>query len=52
MKMPARYSKTCTTPYCDRRVCWVNYRSPWAEEARQYNIEPLRLLPHRGGLYT
>ena len=36
----------------ERRVCWVSYRSPWAEEARQYNIEPLHLLPHRGGLYV
>ena len=36
----------------ERRVCWVSYRSPWAESARQYNIEPLRLLPHRGGLYV
>ena len=36
----------------ERRVCWVSYRSPRAEEARQYNIEPLRLLPHRGGLYV
>ena len=36
----------------NRRVCWVSYRSPWAESARQYNIEPLRLLPHRGGLYA
>ena len=35
-----------------RHVCWVSYRSPWAESARQYNIEPLRLLPHRGGLYV
>lgn len=35
-----------------RRVCWVRYCSPWAESARQYNIEPLRLLPHRGGLYV
>ena len=35
----------------ERRVCWVSYRSPGAE-ARQYNIEPLRLLPHRGGLYV
>ena len=34
-----------------RRVCRVSYRSPGAE-ARQYNIEPLRLLPHRGGLYV
>ena len=33
-------------------MCWVSYRSPWAESARQYNIEPLRLLPHRGGLYV
>ena len=35
-----------------RRVCWVSYRSPWAESARQYNIEPLHLLTHRGGLYV
>ncbi len=35
-----------------RRVCWVSYHSPWAESARQYTIEPLRLLPHRGGLYV
>ena len=35
-----------------RRVCWVSYRSPWAESARQYNIEPLHLLSHRGGLYV
>ncbi len=33
------------------RVCWVSYRTPWAEDARQYNIEPLRLRPHRGGLH-
>ena len=36
----------------DRRVCWVSYRSPASEEARQYKIEPLRLLTHRGGLYV
>ena len=36
----------------ERRVCWVSYRSPWAESARQYNIEPLHLLPFRGGLYV
>ena len=36
----------------ERRVCRVSYRSPWAENARQYNIEPLHLLPHRGGLYV
>ena len=30
----------------------LGYRSPAAESARQYNIEPLRLLPHRGGLYV
>ena len=35
-----------------RRVCRVKYRSPAAEEARQYEIEPLRLLPYRGGLYV
>ena len=35
-----------------RRVCWVSYRTPASESARQYNIEPLRLLPHRGGLYV
>ena len=35
-----------------RRVCRVSYRSPWAESARQYNIEPLHFLPHRGGLYV
>ena len=35
-----------------RRVCRVSYRSPWAESARQYNIEPLHLLTHRGGLYV
>ena len=35
-----------------RRVCWASYCSPGAERARQYNIEPLRLLPHRGGLYV
>ena len=36
----------------ERRVCQVSYRSPWAESARQYNIEPLHLLPFRGGLYV
>ena len=36
----------------ERRVCRVSYRSPWAESARQYNIEPLHLLPFRGGLYV
>ena len=36
----------------ERRVCRVIYRSPWAESARQYNIEPLHLLPFRGGLYV
>ena len=36
----------------ERRVCRVSYRSPWAESTRQYNIEPLHLLPHRGGLYV
>ena len=36
----------------ERRVCRVSYRSPWAESARQYNIEPLHFLPHRGGLYV
>ena len=36
----------------ERRVCWVSYRSPTAEEARQYNIEPLCFLPFRGGLYV
>ena len=35
-----------------RRVCRVSYRSPGAEEPRQYEIEPLRFLPHRGGLYV
>ena len=35
-----------------RLVCRVSYRSPGAEEARQYEIEPLRLLPYRGGLYV
>ena len=35
-----------------RRVCRVNYRSPEAEGPRQYEIEPLRFLPHRGGLYV
>ena len=36
----------------ERRVCLVSYRSPEAETARHYKIEPLRLLPHRGGLYV
>ena len=36
----------------ERRVCWVSYRSPTAEEARQYNIEPLCFLLFRGGLYV
>ena len=36
----------------ERRVCRVSYRTPAAESARQYEIEPLRLLPHRGGLYV
>ena len=36
----------------ERRVCRVSYRSPWAESARQYNIEPLHLLTHWGGLYV
>ena len=36
----------------ERRVCRVSYRSPTAEEARQYNIEPLCFLPFRGGLYV
>ena len=36
----------------ERRVCKVSYRSPAAEKARQYEIEPLRFLPHRGGLYV
>ncbi len=36
----------------ERRVCWVSYRAPRAESARQYHIEPLRLMPHRGGLYA
>lgn len=35
-----------------RRVCRVSYRSPGAEEPRRYEIEPLRFLPHRGGLYV
>ena len=35
-----------------RRVCRVSYRSPDAEEPRRYEIEPLRFLPHRGGLYV
>ncbi len=35
-----------------RRVCQVTYRSPEADGARHYKIEPLRLLPHRGGLYV
>ena len=36
----------------ERRVCQVSYRSPEADNARHYKIEPLRLLPHRGGLYV
>lgn len=36
----------------ERRVCQVSYCSPEAEGARHYHIEPLRLLPHRGGLYV
>ena len=36
----------------ERRVCLVSYRSPEAETTRHYRIEPLRLLPHRGGLYV
>lgn len=35
-----------------RRECWVRYRSPGAEKAKQYNIAPIRLLSHRGGLYV
>lgn len=35
-----------------RRVCRVRYRPPWADEARRYEIEPLRLLHYRGGLYV
>ena len=35
-----------------RRVCRVRYRSPEAEGVREYPIEPLRFLPHRGGLYV
>lgn len=35
-----------------RRVCRVSYRSPDAEGPRQYEIEPLRFLPHPGGLYV
>ena len=35
-----------------RRVCRVSYRTPDAEEPRKYEIEPLRFLPHRGGLYV
>ncbi|MCY3763743.1 MAG: WYL domain-containing protein [Gemmatimonadetes bacterium] len=36
----------------ERRVCRVSYRPPWAEAARKYEIEPLRLLHYRGGLYV
>ncbi len=35
-----------------RRVCRVSYRSPRAARASQYEIEPLRFLPYRGGLYV
>ena len=36
----------------ERRVCRVSYRSPAVESARRYEIEPLRLLHYRGGLYV
>ena len=35
-----------------RRVCRVTYRPPGAESAKRYEIEPLRLLHYRGGLYV
>ena len=36
----------------ERRICRISYRSPGAEGAKEYEIEPLRLLHYRGGLYV
>ena len=33
------------------KVCRVTYRAPHRDEPLTYQIEPLRLLHHRGGLY-
>ena len=34
-----------------QKVCRVTYRTPHRDEALTYEIEPLRLLHYRGGLY-
>ena len=44
--------ETLNKAILERRVCRVSYRPPWAEAARKYEIEPLRLLHYRGGLYV
>lgn len=44
--------ETLNKAILERRVCRVSYRPPWEEAARKYEIEPLRLLHHRGGLYV
>ena len=35
-----------------RRVCQVTYRKVGETEAKAYELEPLRILHHRGGLYV
>ncbi len=44
--------ETLNKAILERRVCRVTYRSPGAEDAKKYEIEPLRLLHYRGGLYV
>lgn len=34
-----------------KRVCVVQYRTPYSEEARTHEIRPLKLFFNRGGLY-
>ena len=44
--------ETLNKAILERRVCRVSYRPPGAEGARRYEIEPLRFLHYRSGLYV
>ena len=44
--------ETLNKAILERRVCRVSYRPPGADGAKRYEIEPLRLLHYRSGLYV